>query len=141
MTNKELARKKELCSTLDLNFDEANELFSSETLDNMKMSQISGGHTGGQYCYQDIQIAAISAGTNFMVFVVNDPKGGVCRGNSTGVDNGDGTLTFKISYEMEVCGGYRQLGTTFTIEKHEFVEGYSFQIATCTPAPTSTPGM
>ena len=43
MTNKELVRKQDLCATLNMNFDEADELFSSETLSNMKMAQMGWG--------------------------------------------------------------------------------------------------
>ncbi len=43
MTAIELARKQDLCANLNMKFDEANELFGSETLKTMTMAQVNGG--------------------------------------------------------------------------------------------------
>jgi hypothetical protein len=38
-----ITKKLQLCKAVNMEFDEANELFSSETLENMQMAKINGG--------------------------------------------------------------------------------------------------
>ena len=43
MNENELKRNENLCNKLDMNFEEANELFGKDTLSNMQMVRVNGG--------------------------------------------------------------------------------------------------
>ena len=72
MKNNELAQKQDLCAFLNMNFDEANELFSSETLSNMKMAQINGG---GPLTIISIIVTCVSIGVTIYQIKYADGSG------------------------------------------------------------------
>lgn len=47
MNTKDIEKREELCRLLNMNFDEADELFSDETMQSMQMAQVNGGGTMG----------------------------------------------------------------------------------------------
>ena len=136
MTNKELSRKKELCSTLDMSFDEANELFSSETLNNMTMAQISGGSSGSlniaTFCIYEVHPDY----NNTIIYHVSYKGMGPIMAHTSFVDNGDGTVSFEMGYEDTTCdcGNSSYRSQTYTTLKSELSVGQSFTLDHCTSA-------
>ncbi len=136
MTNKELSRKKELCSTLDMSFDEANELFSSETLNNMTMAQISGGSSGSlnvaTFCIYFIQPDV----NGTIIYHVSYKGMGPIRAHTQLMDNGDGTVSFEMGYEDYTCdcGNSTYRSKVFTAVRSELQVGQSFTMEHCTSA-------
>lgn len=43
MKTNEITKREELCELLNMNFDEAGELFSDETMHSMQMAKVNGG--------------------------------------------------------------------------------------------------
>jgi hypothetical protein len=43
MKNRSIIKREELCNSLNMNFDEASELFSRETMQSMQMVRVNGG--------------------------------------------------------------------------------------------------
>lgn len=44
MKDHEIVKKQDLCEKLNMSFEEANELFGTETLQSIQMAQVNGGH-------------------------------------------------------------------------------------------------
>ncbi len=123
MKKKELVNRKELCATLDFSFDEANELFSSETLSNMTMAQISGGSSTKSYV--SFQVFDIKSGSVLYTITVDGVTS--TKSHSSITNNGDGTLSFEMGYYDSSCscgGGYRS--EKFTVNESELVVGKTF---------------
>ena len=94
MNANELKRNENLCNKLDMNFDEANELFGNETLSNMQMVRVNGGLI--------VITCAIIVAAAILLCSCNstgDPSGGSSGETTDDIgdvevkDNGDGSHT------------------------------------------------
>ena len=108
MKNNKLAQKQDLCAFLNMNFDEANELFSSETLSNMKMAQINGGFviSGTTFAVISISIGLTTVGLTVYELFFSDgtsvtEQGSIqMKGEDLIYMNGD-TLKYYSSEKLE----------------------------------------
>ena len=129
-----LKRNEDLCYKLGMNFDEANELFGSETLSGMQMVQVNGGIDWGKI------------GTyvmNAIDFIASCITITSCSGPSTSVApstqievNGDGNGSIKIN-------GYGVISidsmiTTVKVGNDTIITNKAYGI-TSSPTPPSGP--
>lgn len=94
MKTTDLSKKQALCEELNMNLDEANELFETETLESMQMAQINGGTWPGWKAVWDF-ITSVSSFTQIWDWAKEtfsgtpDPQSGY---EMTIKDNGEITL-------------------------------------------------
>lgn len=122
MNTQELARKKELCQMLNMNFEEANKLFSNESLSNMTKAQINGGNP----IVVGI-IIGVAAGV-VTHYVIKWLDGTYTTGEKSNVTFDDKGLNINgrtcTEYKVDTVGNHVTYSLTFPLN---------------TPAPTPTP--
>ena len=87
-----LKRNENLCYKLGMNFDEANELFGSETLNGMQMVQVNGGAINWYMVGKAVYTAVDFLANCITISSCGGPSASPSTGNITVRSNGDGTI-------------------------------------------------
>lgn len=127
-----MARRQELCQTLNMNFDEADELFSTETLSSMTMAKVNGGIIWIPYAIKGLIWVGGAVGSAVIGYYVNEIMDGPTKdANSSDQPSGQ-------QYIMTVENGQlRCNGTLMDSTIFRYVNG-RIEIASYPASPTPT---
>lgn len=105
MNTKDIEKREELCRLLNMNFDEADELFSDETMQSMQMAQMNGG--GSSVTLKLYEYIASGAAAELMSGLYEDIKSWLfgkptTAGGAMKIKNGDTEITISFTSDKNI---------------------------------------